>query len=347
MKRFSIFLWKILLCGLIFCIGFIFSTIAIASLDPLSDFFIIIPELSSEIAPFFFVHTAVLAKVCIYYTFFHSYGGAIVFLRKYWLFILLAYVTSFILYFVHAWASFSFVLWYGIILIIIINLLYFLWKEIYRKIGESDSYKLSQIQWCKNTVLGFIWSSILQFDLLWFWNSSKPIKQKLTQFLEILLYSIPVSFVLLLPILLIDIDWSLFNLIALKIQLDINGSFISLHDAFLWMYEQQQLWIGWRDEYREIYKWENMIYDFIAIFLFGFAGILAFLLGVILKNRKRRLLSLIFLSWVTVIFGIIIWIYVLYIEAYSYESNKECIEYNHCGKGPNWEYGSEYHPKSN
>ena len=315
--------------------------IVIASLDPLSGLFIIIPELGSEISPFALAHITVLAQVCIYYTFFYSSESTRRFSKKYGLFILAAYIASFSIYFIDTWVSFYFVLWPWCIFILTIYFLYFLWKEISPKIRESESYKLHENQLYKNKLLGFIWSSILQFDLLWFWKTNKPIKQKLVQFLEIFLYSIPASFVLLLPILLFDIDWYLFDLLALKIQLDINGSFISLHDAFLWMYEQQQLWIGWRDEYREIYKWENMIYDFIAIFLFGFAGILAFLLGVILKNRKRRLLSLIFLSWVTVIFGIIIWIYVLYIEAYSYESNKECIEYNHCGKGPSWKYRSE------
>ncbi len=346
MIKFILFLWKLLWASFLWFLGVIISAIIIAFIDPLSGFFIIIPELSSEISPFFFVHTAALAQVCIYYVFFHSYGSTTSFFRKYGLFIWLAYITSFILYFIHRWASLNFVLFYGLNCIIIIDILYFLWKEIYPKIQESDFYKFSENEWNKYPLIAFIWSSTLRFDLLWFWKSSRPIKPRLSQFLEILLYTIPVSFVLFLPILLLETDWYLFDLIAWKIQLNINWSLISLSDGLLWMSGQMQLWISWRDEYREIYKWKNIAYTLITIFLFAFAGVWAFIFGFLLKNRKRRLLSLIFLLWVAILLGIFAWIYVIYTEVQSYKSNKQCIEYNRCGKGPNWEYGSQYHPTS-
>lgn len=311
MKKFFIFLGKLLWASFLWFLVTTISMIVIAILDPLSGLFIIIPELGSEISPFALVHIIVVAQVCIYYTFCYSSESTRSFSKKYGLSILAAYITSFSIYFIDTWVSFYFILWPWCIFILAIYFLYFLWKEIAPKIRASDSYKLFLIEYNKHGICRFIWMSILEFDLLWFWESDKPLKQKLAQFLGILLYVVFATFLFFLIFAFIiklpNID--LFQVIASSFYLEINWSSMSLQDAIIWMHEQKRLWIDWRDEYGEIYKWENNIYLFLNVVVWIFSIVSAFILGVLLKNRKQRLLSLILL---TIISGTLFGIYIVY-----------------------------------
>ncbi|MFO0764141.1 MAG: hypothetical protein U0518_04795 [Candidatus Gracilibacteria bacterium] len=309
MKKFFVFLGKLLGASFLWFLGATISMIIIAILDPLSGVFIIIPDLGSEISPFALVHIIALAQVCIYYAFFYSSESTRSFSKKYGLFILAAYIASFSIYFIDTGVSFYFVLWPGCIFILAIYFLYFLWKEIAPKIRASDSYKLSLIESNKHGLCGFIWTSILGFDLLWFWKSDKPLKQKLAQFFEILLYVMLVSFLLFFLGELFEVDNYLFDLIATNIHLDINGSLTSLQDAIKWASGQHKSGIDGGYNSNEIYKWKQQLYIITDILNTLIAVISAFAISIILKNRRKRLLSLILF---TIISGIIFGIYGIY-----------------------------------
>lgn len=311
MKTFFLFLLRVLLWSLVFSAATVISIFAAMFItwiiDP--DWCLFCNRDDTPIIPFLIVHVLVLAMVSTYYALFYPFRKNIRFSREWGVIVSCIYVVGLLssVLFYHYMNMDTYMnpdrlsLSYHAIDIIyrmvflgscFIYCCFFL-LEIYRSICGSAAYKSVQSEKSrKYPFITSIWSVLLNFDLLWFVDSSNPMKEKWSKNTEIILYVILASSLFFWVPFLLSNQW-IFDIATNVIRLNLNGEIVSLEKAMHWMWQQQsEFHIGWMEQYREIYRLINVAHNIGgsvgSVLLFFFL----LWMGSVLENRKWRLYSL-------------------------------------------------------